>query len=324
MGRIRIVLAGLAAVAGMAAETAAAASFEAALATRWQWSEGVDRIADRRVSRAILRTVEIADRQLGLEEARLALTCTGGTPVIDIDWSFKAAGRAHLRLEYRFAGQPGRSLDVLYVNRTSQRVSDLSGIRRFLADARLSDRLRLRVTSDLSGVSEATFRAAAGADIYRRFTAACPVAAGGSSRSPDGAKRNPGWRLPLDLARCRRQRVRVMHQLGVVAGRIAGARDVAGGGGDGPAGLDQVGDGEEAIALGLQLRDDGVQRLGRMGTAAIGVHDHDRARPAAVENTLRMMALALVPSGSPETVSHWMTTEPMALAAAAVAGVQEP
>ncbi len=177
MWRSGMVAAGLAVLAGMAAETATAASFEAALATRWQWMDGVDRITGQRVSRAILRTVEIADVPLGLEEARLALTCTGGTPVMDIDWSFKAAGRAHLTLAYRFAGRPGRSLTARYVNRTSQRVSDVAGIRRFLADARLSNRLRLRVTSDLSGVTEATFRAAAGADIYRRFTAACPVAA---------------------------------------------------------------------------------------------------------------------------------------------------
>ncbi len=177
MGRSGMVAAGLAVLAGMAAEPAAAASFEAALATGWQWSEGVDRITDQKVSRAILLTAEIEDKPLGLEEARLALTCTGGTPVMDIDWSFKVAGRAHLALAYRFAGQPGRSLKAHYVNRTSQRVSDISGIRRFLADARRSDRLRLRVTSDLSGVAEATFGAAAGADVYRRFTAACPVAA---------------------------------------------------------------------------------------------------------------------------------------------------
>ncbi len=41
----------------------------------------------------------------------------------------------------------------------------------------MADVLRLRVTSDLYGPVEAKFRAAAGADIYRRFTAACPVAA---------------------------------------------------------------------------------------------------------------------------------------------------
>ena len=199
-----------------------AATFEAALATRWQWSEGIDRITDQKVSRAILRTVEIVDMQLGLGEARLALACTGGVAVMNIDWSFKAAGRTNLTLEYRFAGHPGRSLKVRYVNRSREEVTDLGGIRRFLADARLSDRLRLRVTSDLAGVTEATFRAAAGADICPPFH-----------------RRLPGRGGALESLRCRRRRVRVMHQPGVVAGRIARPRDVAGGGGDGPAGLDR-------------------------------------------------------------------------------------
>ncbi len=176
MGRIRIVLAGLAMIVAMAAETAAAATFESLLATRWQWSEGIDRYTDRKVGRAILVTVEIEDMQLGMAEARLALVCTGGSPVMDIDWSFKAAGAAHLTLEYRFAGRPGRRLAARYVNRSRQQVTDLAGIRQFLADAATSDTLRLRVTSDLYGVTAARFRAAAGADIVRRFTAACPIA----------------------------------------------------------------------------------------------------------------------------------------------------
>jgi hypothetical protein len=49
-------------------------------------------------------TTEIVDVTAGLEEVRLALTCTGGKPVMDIEWSFKAAGAAKLTLEYRFAG----------------------------------------------------------------------------------------------------------------------------------------------------------------------------------------------------------------------------
>ncbi len=177
MGRCGIVAAGLVAFAIIASGEAEAASFEAALASRWQWMEGVDRITDQKISRAILMTVAIADHQPGLDEARIVLTCTGGKPGMDIDWSFRAAGKANLTVDYRFAGQPGRGLAAHYVNRTRQRVADLAGIRRFLADARSSDSLRLRVTSDLGGTVEATFRAAAGADIYRRFTAACPVAA---------------------------------------------------------------------------------------------------------------------------------------------------
>ncbi len=177
MGRFRIASAGLAMLAAMTAGPTLAASFESLHAGRWMWAEGVDRITDQTVGRAYLMTTEIVDVTAGLEEVRLALTCTGGKPVMDIEWSFKAAGKVNLTLEYRFAGQPGRNLRARYVNRTHQQATDLAGIRRFLADARVSDILRLRVTSDLYGVREAAFRATAGADIYRRFTAACPVAA---------------------------------------------------------------------------------------------------------------------------------------------------
>ena len=177
MARHRIVAAGLAALAVTAVGPAAAASLDSKMASRWQWSQGVDRITDQMVSRATLLTTAIEEQQLGLEEARLALTCTAGKAVMDIDWSFKAAGPSNLTLEYRFAGRPGRGLKARYVNRSREEVADIADIRRFLADARTSDRLRLRVTSDAYGTTEANFRAEAGADVVARFTAACHVAA---------------------------------------------------------------------------------------------------------------------------------------------------
>ena len=177
MGRIRIVLTGLTVLVAMAAAQAEAASFEAWTATRWSWMEGVDHITAEKISRAYLVTVEIAGVPLGTGDVYVALTCTGGKPVMDFDWSIKVAGKAHLTVEYRFAGQPGRSIKARYVNRTHQQSTDVEGIRQFLADARHSDRMRLRVTSDLAGVVEASFKSKAGADIYRRFTTVCPVAA---------------------------------------------------------------------------------------------------------------------------------------------------
>jgi hypothetical protein len=107
-------------------------------------------------------TVDIAETILGSEEARVLLTCAGGQASITIDWSFKAAGSKNLILEYRFEGRPGRQLSARYV------------IRQFLADARTSTRLYVRVNSDLSGPQSATFAAGAGADMAARFGAACP------------------------------------------------------------------------------------------------------------------------------------------------------
>ncbi len=177
MGRIRTVLAGLTVVVAMVAGQADAASLEAWTASRWKWMEGVDHITAEKVARAYLVTVEIADVPLGTGDVYVALTCTDGKPVMDFDWSIKVAGKAHLTVEYRFAGQPGRSIKARYVNRAHQQATDIDGIRQFLSDARYADRLRLRVTSDLSGVVEASFNAKAGADIYNRFTAACPTTA---------------------------------------------------------------------------------------------------------------------------------------------------
>lgn len=177
MGCSGIVVAGLVALAAFTVGQATAASFEAWNSWRWHWMEGIDRITDQKVARACLATVEIEGVPLGTGDVYVALTRTAGKPVMDIDWSLKVAGKANLTVEYRFAGQRGRNLKARYVNRTQQRATDLADIRQFLADARRSDILRLRVTSDLYGTVEAKFRAAAGADIYRRLTAACPVAA---------------------------------------------------------------------------------------------------------------------------------------------------
>ncbi len=121
MGRIRVALAGLAVLAVVAVGQAEAASFEAWTASRWKWTEGVDRFTDQKISRALLLTVEIANVPLGTGDARIALTCTAGKPVMDIAWSIKVAGKTHLTVEYRFAGRPGRSLEARYVNRTSSR-----------------------------------------------------------------------------------------------------------------------------------------------------------------------------------------------------------
>lgn len=149
--------------------------FDALFGTRWRWVESVDPITDAPVRHAYVATVEIADALLGTEEARVMLTCISGNASITVDWSFKAAGSANLVLEYRFDGRPGRRLKARYVNRTRQRSEHQGDVRQFLADAGRSNRLMVRVDSDLSGPSSATFAAGAGPDMVARFAAACPA-----------------------------------------------------------------------------------------------------------------------------------------------------
>jgi len=63
----------------------------------------------------------------------------------------------------------------------------------------------------------------------------------------------------------------------VVADRVAWVLNVAGRGGDRPAGGHELVEAHELVALGLQLRDDRGECLGGMGAATIGMHDDDRA-----------------------------------------------
>ena len=106
MGRLRFVAAGLGSIVAYVVGHATAATFDALLATRWQWSEGIDPITDQKVRRAVLLTTTIEDIQPGVAEARIALVCTAGEPAMLIDWSFKAAGARNLAVEYHFTGRP--------------------------------------------------------------------------------------------------------------------------------------------------------------------------------------------------------------------------
>jgi hypothetical protein len=149
---------------------------EAALVTRWTWSEFADAVTDQHVSQAYLQTTRINDEVLGEDFARLMLSCLAGKPEIQVDWTFKAGGKANLVLEYRFDGLPGRRLKARYVNSGRQRSDDLADVRQFLADAKQSTSLYVRARSDQYGTAEATFSARAGVDMVKRFVAACPAA----------------------------------------------------------------------------------------------------------------------------------------------------
>jgi hypothetical protein len=147
-----------------------------AFGDRWRGASTVDAITDEPVFRIYLVTASVNER-IGLNLARLTLTCTGGKPKMRVEWDFKSAGPAHLSLSYRFGTLPGRAMKVRYVNRSEQEVTDKTDLRRFLTDAALAKTLAVRVESDLYGTSTAVFRAGAGADAAARFAAACPEVA---------------------------------------------------------------------------------------------------------------------------------------------------
>ena len=163
----------------MGASGAALANWaEAALTTRWTVVDSRDAISDAPERFAYVKTTRINGRMSSRDYARVLLICTAGKPSMMIDWTFRAAGKANLTVQYRFAGQPGRRLGAVYVNRSSQKVEAMADIRQFLADARVADEVHVRVTSDTYGLHDAVFAAKGGAEMSRRFTEACPSAGG--------------------------------------------------------------------------------------------------------------------------------------------------
>lgn len=151
----------------------AEAEFPSHYGRKWEFGEHTDKITDQRVRTIMIYAMHGAV-PWGFVQAPLNVRCTAGNAELTIKWAEKTASNVNLVVEYRFDGLPGRSLDVRYVNRSEQRSTSVAGIRQFLADARRSDRLLLRVSSDLLGTTEAVFRAGAGAEVADYLIAACP------------------------------------------------------------------------------------------------------------------------------------------------------
>lgn len=156
---------------------AADAWLDGAFSQAWKGVIARDPITDWTDLFMYITTLDVNDRPLGTDIARVALSCKRGKPALEFIWSFKAAGKANLTVEYRFAGQPGRSPNVRYVNRTTQETADLGDVRTFLMDASRSDSLYVGVSSDLGGPNSATFKAKGGSTMRAKFVSFCPSAA---------------------------------------------------------------------------------------------------------------------------------------------------
>lgn len=150
---------------------------DAYLGDRWHGAISTDPISDAKVLSVYVASARVNDTTLGPDLARVGLTCQAGKARLVFEWNFKAAGAANLTVEYRFEGRPSRSVKARYVNRMLEGATAVADLRQFLADARESQSLMVRVNSDTYGVSTATFRTKAGADMAARFAAACPVVA---------------------------------------------------------------------------------------------------------------------------------------------------
>jgi len=176
--RLRTAFGALLALVAAATPAAADNVWVDALSDRWHAVSTTDPITDAPVFAAYVVTAAVNDHAVGADLARVELTCRGGKARLTFEWNFKAAGPANLAVDYRFDGRAGRTVKARYVNRMLEETTAVADIRQFLADAAQSEGLLVRVNSDTYGISTATFHTRAGADMAKRFAAACPAAAG--------------------------------------------------------------------------------------------------------------------------------------------------
>jgi hypothetical protein len=145
---------------------------------QWKWEQQRDRITDRIVYLAHVKTLRTwVGASSDINSASVLVYCSGRAAGIIFLWSRSAAGTKNLEVAFRFQGQPGHITKARYVTRTKQETTDPKDVRIFLDGLSKSDRLYVRAMSDLYGMSEAEFRLGGSSEIVRRIRAACPVLA---------------------------------------------------------------------------------------------------------------------------------------------------
>jgi hypothetical protein len=145
---------------------------------QWKWEEQRDRITDRIVYLAHAKTLRTwIGGSSDINSASVLVYCSGRAAGIIFLWSRSAAGTKNLEVAFRFQGQPGHVTKARYVTRTKQETTDAADVRVFLDGLSKSNRLYVRTTSDLYGMSEADFRLGGSSEIVRLVRDACPALA---------------------------------------------------------------------------------------------------------------------------------------------------
>jgi hypothetical protein len=144
------------------------------------WEEQRDKITDVPIYVGYVHTLQTSIAGSSeLDVATVLVYCVGPEPAIEFRRGHPAAGSKNLNVAFRFEGQPGHNTKARYLNRTEQRTTDVSDVRLFLDGLAKSSRLYVRVTSDLYGISSASFKLRGGTEIVERLRKACPVLAVG-------------------------------------------------------------------------------------------------------------------------------------------------
>jgi hypothetical protein len=146
---------------------------------RWMWEEQRDRITDIPIRVGYVHTFQASIAGNSEPDVATVLVyCVGPDPALEFRWGRSAAGSKNLNVAFRFEGQPGHVTKARYLNRTEQRTTDVADVRIFLDGLAKSSRLYVRATSDLYGISAASFRLRGGTEIVERLRRTCPILAG--------------------------------------------------------------------------------------------------------------------------------------------------
>jgi hypothetical protein len=144
--------------------------YDAFPAWGWRWIEAVDPITDEAKWAAKLTAIGA--------DAEVSLQCVGGRAGILFIWGDRVATKKNWEIEYRFEGQRGHSLKAEWINSRHFAALEPAEVQTFFAEAKVSKKLYVRVTSHAYGVSDASFLTGGSEAMASRFRAVCPVVTG--------------------------------------------------------------------------------------------------------------------------------------------------
>lgn len=140
----------------------------------WKWDESKDKITDvTNVTAMVVTDRAMIDGRYG-HNAALSLSCLNNKRSILVLWDFPVSITGQSVLSYRFEGGTGHQLDnAVFPGTNRQAIFDTATVAQFIKEAQTSNSLLIRVSTVGFSPAEATFPTK-GADVVKRFAAACP------------------------------------------------------------------------------------------------------------------------------------------------------
>lgn len=142
-----------------------------ASATSWRYSADVDRISGKtKPSLSLAPTTARYNGRTGFGSA--AVICGEGKPSVMFVFDWPVGATHNSIVGYRFDQKPGREPAVEFFNTKAPVINGAADAKTFLADAKNSSSLYVRVSSPV-GVSEIEFNTAGGNAAISQFEQSC-------------------------------------------------------------------------------------------------------------------------------------------------------